>query len=192
MEELWKDIGGYEGLYQVSNLGRIWSYKTNKILKGSIDSHGYRQVDFRKDGKRKTILLHRLVAKAFILNPDNLPQVNHKDENPLNNHVNNLEWCTQEYNLSYGTISERKSKKMSGENNPFYGKHHSEETIKMLKEGCHSSKKVYTVDGIFDSVVRCADFYNVSCNSMRNWLNNRTKKMPQIFVGLDLKYYNEL
>ena len=112
MEEQWKDIiiekngvtYDYTGLYQVSNLGRVRSLgndKTRKerILKPKINNKGYLQVILCKNGKVKTFLVHRLVATAFIPNPDNLPVVNHRDENPLNNCVDNLEWCTQKYNV---------------------------------------------------------------------------------------------
>lgn len=108
MKEIWKDIDGLFG-YQVSNLGRVRSFfsrwgkrKYPKIMKGSIDSHGYVQVTIRINGKSKLMLVHRLVAKTFIPNPLNLEMVNHKDENPLNNNIDNLEWCTRSYNNSYG------------------------------------------------------------------------------------------
>ena len=115
MQEVWKDIKGYEGLYQISNLGnvksvnRIVSRGTNfkpvreRILKtGNKDR--YRYVMLSKYGKSKTGWVHRLVAQAFIPNPDNLPCVNHKDENPSNNVVDNLEWCDYSYNNSYNNI----------------------------------------------------------------------------------------
>lgn len=106
-EEIWKDIKNHEGLYQVSNLGRIrslYNYKRNgtNILKPRL-KHNYYQIGLRKDSIRKWYQVHRLVAQAFIPNPDNLPQVNHKDENKLNNNVDNLEWCTVAYNNTYGT-----------------------------------------------------------------------------------------
>ena len=87
-----------------------------------------------KNGKKKTYLVHRLVAIAFLPNPNNLPIINHKDENPSNNNVNNLEWCTVAYNNTYGTARKRASENMKGEKNPFYGKHHSEETKKKMSE----------------------------------------------------------
>ena len=111
MEEIWKDKKDYEGLYQVSNCGRVKSIKfgKEKILKQSI-RHGYYCVNLYKNGKHKNYYVHRLVAEAFIDNTDNLSCVNHKDENKQNNVVSNLEWCTHEYNNIYGTRIERCSK----------------------------------------------------------------------------------
>lgn len=104
MEEIWKDIAGYEGLYEVSNLGRVKSLITNKILKPSFDGKkNYLFVGLYKKGvKTKLINVHRLVAMAFIPNPNNYPQVNHIDENKINNRADNLEWCTIKYNSNYG------------------------------------------------------------------------------------------
>ena len=115
MNELWKDIPGYEGLYQISNLGQVKSFRKSTkygcqneyILKPNIASHGYKQVTLYKDTVKHKFLVHRLVASAFISNPNNLPQINHKDENRLNNYVDNLEWCTAEYNNAYGTARVR-------------------------------------------------------------------------------------
>ena len=115
MKEIWKDIKDYEGHYQVSNLSRVKSIKFGKerILKPVTDRHGYLLVSLWKNNKQKTYKVHRLVAEAFIPNPYNLPQVNHKDENPLNNNVNNLEWCNSKYNCNFGTRIERISKRRS-------------------------------------------------------------------------------
>lgn len=104
-EEIWKDIEGYEGLYQVSSLGRVRrvkSLKIGKILKPCKNLKGYCIVVLSKNGKHKTLTIHRLVAQTFIPNPDKLPCVNHKDEDKTNNRVENLEWCTYEYNNNYG------------------------------------------------------------------------------------------
>lgn len=117
MEEIWKPIG-YEG-YEVSNLGRVKSHKYDKengrIMKPYHDTKGYLQIDLPLDGRKRQnrihLFVHRLVAQAFIPNPDNLPQVNHKDANKDNNCVDNLEWCTNEYNSRYGTKSERVAQK---------------------------------------------------------------------------------
>lgn len=117
MEEIWKDIEGYEGLYQVSNMGKVKSVRRNIILRQGI-TNGYKKAALYKNKKGyKHFLIHRLVAIAFIPNPDNLPQINHKDENKTNNCVNNLEWCTQEYNQNYGTINIRKSQKQLNHKN---------------------------------------------------------------------------
>ncbi len=107
--EIWKDIEGYEELYQVSNFGRVKSLINNIIMIPNIDNKGYYKIDLRKKGKTTRYSIHRLVAQAFISNPDNLPFINHIDENPSNNHVDNLEWCTPQYNSEYSnskTISQ--------------------------------------------------------------------------------------
>ena len=121
-KEYWKPVVGYEGLYEVSNWGRVKSikrivksprgYRTvcERTLKPTKDSHGYLCVSLYKEGKMKFVKIHRLVAEAFLDNPDNLPQINHKDEDKTNNHVNNLEWCDAKYNSNYGTRTERLSK----------------------------------------------------------------------------------
>ena len=111
-KEIWEDIPDYEGLYKISNYGRIKSlhnYKRNgtDILKPRINKHGYLHIGLRKNKQRKWICLHRLIAKTFIPNPNNLPCINHKDENKLNNSINNLEWCTIKYNNCYGTRIKR-------------------------------------------------------------------------------------
>ena len=106
MVEIWKDIPGYEGIYAVSNFGKVKSLQRTrkgsygsirivyeKILNHKIDKDGYHIVTLSKEGKTKCIGVHRLVAQAFLPNIYNLPMVNHKDENPSNNFVDNLEWC---------------------------------------------------------------------------------------------------
>lgn len=118
MNETWKDIEGYEGLYQISTEGRVKSLNYNhtgkeKILKNKTGSRGYFNVNLSKDGKSKNINVHRIVATHFIPNPDNLPQVNHIDENKQNNCVENLEWCTAEYNNTYGSRLEKSAKSKS-------------------------------------------------------------------------------
>lgn len=103
--EEWKDVVGYEGLYQISNLGRIKGLKRNKINNQVLGNKGYYKVHLCKNGKSKYITVHRLVAQAFISNPNNYPCVNHKNETRTNNTVDNLEWCTQKYNCNYGNHS---------------------------------------------------------------------------------------
>lgn len=104
--EIWKDIEGYEGRYQISSFGNVMSLnyrKTGKakMLTPKINSKGYKWIELSDGKKTKPLLIHRLVAMAFISNPNNYPEVNHKDENPLNCKVANLEWCTHLYNVRY-------------------------------------------------------------------------------------------
>lgn len=107
--EVWKPIPNYEGFYEVSNIGRVRSlYRYKKILHPS-DTNGYRTVELWKGKKRKRIGVHRLVAMAFIDNPDNKPFVNHKDETRDNNSVDNLEWVTHLENCRYGTAIARRT-----------------------------------------------------------------------------------
>ena len=118
--EMWKPIMGYEEVYEISNLGRVRSldrwvktgrgglqFREGKILKPKIDKYGYLTLGLSKKGKSKWFTIHRLVAIHFISNPDNLPQVNHIDEDKTNNRVDNLEWCDMEYNCNYGTRNKR-------------------------------------------------------------------------------------
>ena len=154
MEEIWKDVKDYEGLYQVSNMGRVKSLdriiiysngrKVNtkgKILNGYKKKNGYLQIDLYKNNVKKKYYIHRLVLMAF--SPcENMQEleVNHKDENKENNALDNLEWCEHKYNCDYGTRNEKVSngnkgkEGLKGEKHPMYGKHHSEETRKKISE----------------------------------------------------------
>lgn len=110
--EEWRPIEGYEN-YQVSNYGRVKSLgndktRKEKILKQGKKKDGYLQVNLYKEGKMKPFLVHRLVATAFLDNPSNLHCVNHKDEDKTNNCVENLEWCTHQYNSNYRTCQQRR------------------------------------------------------------------------------------
>ena len=118
--EIWKDINGYEGFYQISNYGRVrslprWIYYSDGrkyhydavLLRQKVDHGGYNLVELTINCNVKTHKVHRLVAEAFIPNPNCLPEVNHKDENKNNNRADNLEWCDNEYNNHYGTRLER-------------------------------------------------------------------------------------
>lgn len=115
--EIWKDIEGYEGLYQVSNFGRIRSLgngiRNSKlmILKPRVNRKGYLQVGLSKNGKHKTFTVHKLVASAFIQNLFDEREVNHIDEDKTNNNVENLEWCDHKYNCNYGTCIKRRNEK---------------------------------------------------------------------------------
>lgn len=121
-EEIWKDIEGYEGRYQVSNLGRVKSIKhydsrghlrAERVLKPTNDWDGYLRVNLYKNRVQVNKTIHRLVAEAFIPNPENKPTVNHIDENKTNNNVNNLEWATMKEQNSHGTRLKRFSESNS-------------------------------------------------------------------------------
>ncbi len=117
-EEVWKDIAGYEGIYKVSNLGNIKSFRKNKetVLKPYTTSQGYKQARLFKDGKSKGFFVHRLVAQAFLPNPESLPCINHKNEVKDDNRLENLEWCSYKYNSNYGTSKQRISSANRKEN----------------------------------------------------------------------------
>lgn len=115
--EIWNDINGFNGMYMVSNLGRVRSlfrkksnynqFVTPKIMRASDNGNGYLFVNLTVNNKSKRFYIHRLVASSFIQNPNNYPHINHKDENKHNNCIDNLEWCTPAYNNLYGTAKER-------------------------------------------------------------------------------------
>ena len=124
MEE-WKSISGYEGLYEVSSYGRVKSLEISYIRKNGKMDHkpeiilrpknngtGYFTVCLYKNKTHKYYLIHRLVAQAFLPNPDNLSDVNHKDEDKSNNRVDNLEWCSHKYNMNYNDVQKRRSQRM--------------------------------------------------------------------------------
>ncbi len=159
MEEIWKDINGYEGLYQISNLGRVKSLKDNrgnyreKILSLKPSEDGYKRIHLFKNKEKECFYIHRLVAEAFIPNPDNLPEVNHKIddfEHRSDNRVENLEWCTHDYNVNYGDRNKRTSDSLKG---------------KYLGDKHPRAKKVrcITTGEIFDSIADAERKYkNVS------------------------------
>ena len=145
--EIWKDIEGYEGLYQISNMGRVKSvermkwcgkgyYKTpERILKARKTKNGYLLVNLWKDGKIKSYYIHRLVAQAFLDNPDNLPEVNHIDQDKTNNKVENLEFCDRSYNVNYGTRNRKVAEKLRG-------RKQSEESNKKRAEKLTNNPKI--------------------------------------------------
>ena len=129
MKEIWKPVRNYEGLYEVSNCGIVKSLERmkrnnggyqkvpEKILEGYDNGRGYLFLILYKDGKGENCLVHQLVAQAFLPNPDNLPEVNHKDEDKTNNCVENLEWCSSSYNANYGTRNKRIAEKQRNDPN---------------------------------------------------------------------------
>lgn len=152
MEEIWKDIKDYEGVYQVSNYGRIRSldreilrkkvgkiHKKGQILKLQKSKNGYYTCKLSKNNKKPSKFVHRIVAETFLPNPNNYPCVNHIDENKLNNKIENLEWCTYLYNNTYGTKRERLRKAQTG-------KKYSQETKEKMSK-IHKGKKRVSLGG---------------------------------------------
>lgn len=157
--EEWKDIIGYEGLYQISSLGRVKTIKTNKIRKLEKVRSGYLRVMLHKNNKPERFLVHRLVAEVFIDNPDKLPEVNHKDENKLNNKVENLEWCDRKYNCNYGTIRERKA----------------ETHFKRIR--------CLTTGEVFNSIIEAAEKYNVHPSGITHCCKGQQKTAGKCLIN---------
>lgn len=155
-EEIWKDIIDYEGLYQISNYGNVYSCISNKILKPSCNTNGkYLGVILCKNGKKRRFQIHRLVATAFILNPYNYPIVNHKDGCDTNNYYTNLEWCTYEYNNNYGNHNIRLSESHIGKVAPNKGIPMSVETrYKMSQSHIGKSPSKETRQKISTSMIK--------------------------------------
>lgn len=167
--EIMRVIPGFEQ-YKVSDKGEVLG-PYGKTLK-QFDKHGYKYV-YLYDGKRgrKAMFIHRAVAKAFLPNPENLPQVNHKDENPSNNAVENLEWCTARYNCNYGGHLERMKEWRENNPNPFAGKKHTAETLEKMKKakvGKPSSRRIrIKLNGVeYDSMKEAAEKNGISLSHL--------------------------
>jgi hypothetical protein len=191
-KEVWLKINNYEGIYEVSNIGRVKSLSRmsiqnhpieEKILKQHDNGNGYMYVDLYKDGKRKKYAVHRLVAMVFVENPHNLPQINHKDENTFNNEFDNLEWCTQKYNNNYGNHGLKSSLSRTGKN-----------------KGVENqlSKKIIcvTTGKIFDCISQAAEYYGLekSRNAISGCCKGKHKYIGKLEDGtrLQWKYYEEV
>lgn len=184
--EVWKDIQGYEGLYQVSNLGRVKSlgrfidrlvygnyWQEEKILKPNKTKYGYLIVELRKNKKPKSFLVHRLVAITFIPNSENKPEVDHINADKTNNSVNNLRWVTAKENVR----NPLNMMHLIGKNHPMFGKKHSEETKEKIRGANNPrARKVKNIETkeIFDTVTDAEKKYNLSrgcikCAIKKNW-----------------------
>lgn len=147
-----KDIFGFDGLYAVTSCGKVWSYRNGRFLLPAINKNGYSYVKLSKDGVSRYHRLHRLVAQAYLPNPDNLPQVNHKDENLQNNSVTNLEWCTSGYNINYGKRN------------------------KTVKEKLSKAVLCVELNKTFNSITEAANELNLSIGNISLCLTGRRKK----------------
>ena len=187
VSEEWRSIYGYEGYYEVSNLGKIRSLtksnghgsrirvETPRILNNSKTTTGYFKIDLFDERGRKGFKVHRLVAFAFIPNPLNLPCVNHLDENPINNSFDNLEWCTHTYNVRYSLLLHRRSNRISIEQ--------ENEVVALYKEGKTGEE--------------LADKYNISHTTVYRMLRNsglkpRTVSEAKDKYGIDIAYFKKL
>lgn len=180
MEEIWKDIKGYEGLYQVSNLGKIKSlgriierigpkgsrfYRTypEKLLKYCKDTRGYYRANLALNGVNTTIKVHRVVAQAFIPNPEGKPQINHKDGNKQNNSIYNLEWCDNQENQDH---SWRIGLRKKGKEHWSYGQQ-PEQLKKVTGKGIANPN--YGNRGIKNPLSRKVIQYDLNGNIIKEW-----------------------
>lgn len=186
-KQVWRDVKEYEGKYQVSNTGKVRSLNYRQIgktqvLKSATTQDGYLFVRLCKNGKAKTCRVNRLVAAAFIPNPNNLPEVNHRNEQKQDNRSSNLEWCTREYNNNYGTRVERAAKANKG-------KQHTEETKKKIskanKGNKYGKKKVICLElkRVFNSAKEASEFLDYSRGSLSTAIKKGHKCR-----GLTFKY----
>lgn len=156
MNEIWKDVKGYDELYKVSNLGRVRNGRTGRIRKLTFDEDGYLQVTLYGKKINVTRKVHRLVAEAFIPNPDNLPCINHKDEDKTNNRVENLEWCTVKYNNTYGDRIEkyRKSNTNGKKSKPILQYTHDGKFVREWPSMCEIERKKRWSHGNIGTAIR--------------------------------------
>lgn len=177
-QEIWKDIQGYEGFYQVSNLGNVKSLDRyvmhsdggQHFCKGKILSKGYERgywnVNLWVDNLGHTFKVHRLVANAFIPNPLNLPHINHKDEDKANSCMDNLEWCTAKYNHNYNGLPKRIAEKID-----------YKEVAKKNSKKVYQYDKKFNILNFFNSAKQCEEFgYNSKCVTACCRFEKRTYK----------------
>lgn len=175
--EKWKDIDGYEGLYQVSNFGRVRSldkvvyfkdgrrkFMKGKVLKFKRTKNGYLQIHLYKDNSYKAFYIHRLVAQAFVDNPDNLPEINHKSEDKTDNRVCNLEYCTHLYNMRYGNGQEKRR-------------------LKMINGKCAKAVLQYDLEGNFIREWKSAQEVRRELGFNSGSIGNCCRKLPRYYTA---------
>lgn len=185
----------YEDKYEINEFGVVRDKYTKLVKKFSIKDNGYAVYTFWINGKSKQEYVHRLVAITFLQNPNKLPQVNHKDEDKLNNHISNLEWCDAQYNNTYGTARQRSVE--THRKNGTYEKaklrwveHNPSKTNPKIK-GKNSYAKEVVCDGmVFDCIKSCAEYYGINYGTMRYWLSGNGN-IPAYFKEHNLHYILE-
>lgn len=174
MEEVWKNIDGYNGEYQVSNMGRVYSVKNRMLLKESFNKDGYVLIALYNNGNRRGCSLHRLVAKEFILNTENKPEVNHKDLNKTNNRADNLEWVTKVENMRHAV--ENGKFQMSDERKSELSKRFSGENSYLSKLTEDQVKEIRKLREVGVKRVAVAEMFNVDKRTITDITNFRTWK----------------
>ena len=154
-EEIWKPVKGYESRYLVSDLGNVKSIKRDILLKGQINRENYRSVTLCKNNKVKVFRVHRLVAEAFIPNPEGKPEVNHKDYNRLNNTAGNLEWMTRAENFNYSLCNKKKRDANicptnTGEHHVSHHKGNNTYSVQYRENGKRRQKYFHSLDEAVD------------------------------------------
>ena len=176
---MWKDIPTWEDTYELNENGEVRNKITGNYIKGDINNAGYYRVCLYKKPRKERYFRHRLVAELFILNPNNLPEVNHKNEIKRDNRLTNLEWCTREYNNNYGTARKRAAQTIKG---------------KMANGKNPAAKKVICINTgeIFECIREAGNKYNIEASHITDCCKGRRKscgKHPLTKERLKWKYY---
>lgn len=177
---IWKDVQGFEGIYVINQFGTVKSLPrtVHRSLNGDISYQGKTLKHVLRNGYpsvyllNKYYLVHRLVAMAFVENPNNYSEINHKDENPLNCSYDNLEWCTHKYNINYGTRTKKAAQTIS---------------VKNTGKISPKRKKVFYKGTVYDSLTSFCKSFNKSLSVVSRWLNGK-RSMPSEFSDGNLCY----